>query len=123
MSKLNNLGEARNLRIEPDARVLWRDATSSLDGRGLHNEQTRTTSNDSADMRSSVPRLLEAVEARILAEWRDENAVLEGHTADCEGREELGDGGSVGLRVDCSSCWRILSWREEWYTFSRLEVH
>lgn len=122
MSKLNNLGEARNLRIKPDARVLWRDATSSLDSRSLHNEQTRPTSNDSANMRGSVPRLLEAIETRILAEGRDENAILEGHTTDCEGREELWDGGSVGLRVDGASCWRILSWREEWDTLSRLQI-
>lgn len=63
MSELNNLGEARNLRIEPDARVLWRDATSRLDGRSLHDKQTRTTSNNSANMRGCVPRLLETIEA------------------------------------------------------------
>lgn len=57
-----------------------------------------------------------------MAERRDENAVLEGYTPDCEGREELWDGGSIGLRVDCSSCWRVLSWREEWDTFSWLQV-
>lgn len=122
MSKLDNLCESRDLGIEPDARILWRNSTASLNGRSLHDEQTRATSDDPAHVRRSIPRLLEAINARVLAQRRDKDAVLEGYTSDRERREELGNGVPVGLRVDCGSCWRVLSWGEEGNPFCRLHV-
>lgn len=122
MSELHNLSKPRDVGIEPYARVLGGDAATSLDGRSLHNKQARATCDNSAHMRGGIPGLLEAVNARVLAERRNEDAVLESDAADLERREEFGNGGSVRLRVDCSSCWRILSRREKRNTFGRLDV-
>lgn len=122
MSKLHNLREARNVGIEPDARVLGGNAAPCLNGCGLHDEQARAARDDAAHMRGRVPRLLEAVQARVLTERRDEDAVLKSHPTDCKRGEQLGNGGSIGLRVDCSPCWGLLGRREERDALGRLDV-
>lgn len=50
-----------------------------------------------------VPGREVAVLCAVLAQRRKHDAVLEGHPADLEGLEELGNGGIVGLRVEGSS--------------------
>lgn len=100
VGELHVLGQAGNLGIEPDARIVGTDAAARLDGGGLDDEQAGA-SRDNATNVTIVPWLLEPVDARVLAERGDENAVLEGHPADLERLEERGDGSAIGLRVDC----------------------
>lgn len=88
--------------IKPDAGVIRADATAGLNSSGLHDEQTGAPRNDAADV-AIVPRLLETVDAGILAKRRDEDAIVEGHAADLEGLEQRRDGCAIGLRVNRGS--------------------
>lgn len=102
VGELHMFRQAGDLGIEPDARIIGADTAAALDGGGLHDEQTGASRDDATNV-TIVPWLLEPVDAGVLAERGDENAVLKGYPADLQRLEERGDGGAIRLGVDCGS--------------------
>lgn len=99
------------LAVGPDASVFGRDAALGQDGRGLDDGETRPARDDATQV-GLVPGPEMPIFTRVLAQWRQEDAILKGRTADRERLEELGDGLVVWLGVCGCSGGRVLSWGE-----------
>jgi hypothetical protein len=90
MCKLYNSPEWSDLAIFPQTGVFGRDAAFGEYGSGFDESEAGASLDNAAKM-CEVPVGEVAVVGRVLAERREEDAVLEGYGAKGEGSEELGN--------------------------------
>lgn len=89
--------EGLDLAVLPETEVLGRDTTVGLHGGGLHDAQAGAALDDATQV-CEVPVVGVAILGRVLAQRREEEAVLEGGATDGEGSEELGRAAELRAR-------------------------
>ena len=90
MCKLYDSPEWSDLAVFPQTGVFGRDAAFGEYGSCFDKSESRAALENAAQVRE-VPVGEVAVVGRVLAERREEDAVLEGYGAEGEGSEELGN--------------------------------
>lgn len=109
MREFNDVLESEfvgDLAVEPDSRVFGCDASFGDDGCGFDYGEAGTARDDATEM-GHVPGCEVAILGGVLAEGREEDAVLEGGAADLEGCECFWDWFRVWL-LDCGAGGRDL---------------
>ena len=96
-----------NLAIIPNPQILRRDSPLWRDGGGFYDRQSRTARDDATQVRE-MPWRGVPVSRGVLAERREHDAILERDAPDLDGREDLGNSGSIGLRIGGCSGGRLL---------------
>ena len=103
MRKLYDSPEWSDLAIFPQTGVFRRDAAFGEYSSGFNKSEAGAALNDAAQV-GKVPVGEVAVLGRVLAERREEEAILEGYGAEGEGSEELGDARVVALGILSRAC-------------------
>src|SRR6185437_5919628 len=75
-----------DVRVLPDAEIVGGDAAVRRDGRGLGEHEPGAANGTGAEV-DEVPVVGKAIDARVLAHWRDDDAVAQGDIAQSERRE------------------------------------
>jgi hypothetical protein len=91
--------ERLEMLFAPSAKILRRNAALRCDRSGLGKHQRRAANRSSGEMRE-MPIVREAVDRRMLAHWRDADAVSEVNVAHAKFAEQMRHGSNVSIGND-----------------------
>jgi hypothetical protein len=87
--KPRHTSERLDMRIRPDAQILWRDTPTRLDGGGFGDDQSGAAYCPRAQM-DQVPVVRQAILGAVLAHRRDADPVTQRHAAQRQAIKQVG---------------------------------